>query len=291
MSSSDVQSELDRHSEHGEVSFSAFEAELGLTPGASSSTPPLRTANKSTPPLRPGSGPRPRVSSFEGRKLPEPPAHARSRSASPFDMAPPPPLGQSPRAGSPLAREGSPFTREGSPFVTREGSPFVTREGSPFVREASPFTREGSPFARESSPAALAYTREASPAASQPAQRPPLVQRMASTDSFASVSGASSSGSLTRPRIRPEDVARKLAQKKSPSQSPVVVVEQRSHEEDAHMERVDETLEEEEEFNKTDIINGETDVKEVWLAGCHCGEYPLASHLPPTPPQAVLGPL
>ncbi|EJF67348.1 hypothetical protein DICSQDRAFT_77001 [Dichomitus squalens LYAD-421 SS1] len=27
---------------------------------------------------------------------------------------------------------------------------------------------------------------------------------------------------------------------------------------------------EEDEFNKTDIINGETDVKEVWFAGCHC---------------------
>ncbi|VDC01460.1 unnamed protein product [Peniophora sp. CBMAI 1063] len=237
LSSSDVQSELDRHSEHGgDVSFSAFEAELGLTPGASASTPPLRTS-KSTPPLRPGTGPRPRTSSFEGRKLPEPPAHARSRSASPFDMAPPPTLGHSARAGSPLAREGSPFTREGSPFATRAESPFAAREGSPFVRK-------GSPFARESSPAAtLAYAREGSPATAQPLQRPPLVQRMASTESFAS--GASSSGSITRQRIRPEDVARKLAQKKSPSQSPVVVVEKRE-DEDAHMARVDETEELEE---------------------------------------------
>ncbi|KZV67288.1 hypothetical protein PENSPDRAFT_635970 [Peniophora sp. CONT] len=225
LSSSDVQSELDHRSEPGDVSFSAFEAELGLTPGASVSTPPLRT-NKT---------PRQRTSSFEGRKLPEPPAQAsiRNRSASPFDMAPPPTLGHSARAGSPLAREGSPFTREGSPF---------TREGSPFAREGSPFTRAESPFARESSPAALAYAREASPAAVQPVQRPPLVQRMASTDSFAS--GASSSGSISRPRIRPEDVARKLARKQSPSLSPVVVVEKRD-EEDAHMERVDEQEEDE----------------------------------------------
>ena len=47
--------------------------------------------------------------------------------------------------------------------------------------------------------------------------------------------------------------------------------------------------EEEEEFNKTDIINGETDVKEVWFAGCHCGEYPLASCLPSTSrPRAAM---